>query len=82
MLDTLADEGPATWRLTARCRGKDANNNTYSHASKGKAKTLLNTLGDLKASALLNKHSDKLKDAGPRKTPLHTLGDVEAGETF
>ena len=36
----------------------------------------------MKAEALLNKYSDKLKEAGPGKTPLHTLGDVEAGETF
>ena len=34
----------------------------------------------MKAEALLKKHADKLKEAGPSKTPLHALGDVEAGE--
>ena len=34
----------------------------------------------MKTEALLNKHSDKLKEARPSKTLLHTLGDVKIGE--
>lgn len=46
---------------------KIPNNSTGSHASKGKEKTLSDTLGDGKAEALLNKLSDKLEDVGPEQ---------------